>query len=245
VRAAPAQSLSFLSLLGFLSLSESWYICKKDMATPLKDLYSPAFYAGFCQVLKNILPAFGEKEFLGRIFTPAFPDYELKERMAHSARVLRHFMPADFDQAAPILIRIVDELWKAGLEKQSLEYMLLPEYVAMYGLDDFESSMTAMETITRFSSCEFAVRPFIIRYPERMLGRMLSWSKHPDERVRRLASEGSRPRLPWAIALHQRAGIDAKRGDRHYQETPFPDYHHKEILYWGAPTVGHRQRQGA
>lgn len=171
------------------------------MATPLKDLYSPAFYASFCQILKKILPAFDKKEFLDRVFTPEFPNYELKERMAHSARVLHHFMPAGFDQAAPILIRIVEELWKAGLEKQALEYMLLPEYVAMYGLDHFESSMTAMETITRFLSCEFAVRPFIIRYPDRMLGQMLAWSKHPDERIRRLASEGARPRLPWAIAL--------------------------------------------
>jgi 3-methyladenine DNA glycosylase AlkC len=171
------------------------------MGAPLKDLYSPSFYAGFGQVLKKTLPAFDEKEFIDRIFTPEFPNYELKERMAHSARVLHHFMPAQFDQASTILIRLVDELWKAGLEKQGLEFMLLPEYVSLFGLDHFESAVAAMETITRFSSCEFAVRPFIIKYGDRMLGQMLAWSKHPDERVRRLSSEGSRPRLPWAIAL--------------------------------------------
>lgn len=58
-----------------------------------------------------------------------------------------------------------------------------------------------MELVTTFTSCEFAVRRFIVKYGDTMLQKMLQWSLHKNEHVRRLASEGSRPRLPWAIAL--------------------------------------------
>jgi 3-methyladenine DNA glycosylase AlkC len=58
-----------------------------------------------------------------------------------------------------------------------------------------------MEYITQFISCEFAVRPFIMKYGDHMLSKMEQWSIHENHHVRRLASEGSRPRLPWAMAL--------------------------------------------
>jgi len=79
--------------------------------------------------------------------------------------------------------------------------MFLPEFIETRGLDDFETSIQAFEFITRFTSCEFAVRPFIHRYGQPMLDQMLLWSRHDHAMVRRLASEGARPRLPWAMAL--------------------------------------------
>lgn len=79
--------------------------------------------------------------------------------------------------------------------------MFVTEYVEKYGLDHFETSANAMEFITQFTSCEFAVRPFILNYEERMMQQMLTWSRHSHSHVRRLASEGCRPRLPWAMAL--------------------------------------------
>ncbi|GHT30337.1 hypothetical protein AGMMS49574_09790 [Bacteroidia bacterium] len=82
-----------------------------------------------------------------------------------------------------------------------VSFMFFPEYIEVFGLDDFETSVKTMEFVTQFTSCEFAVRPFIIKYGDKMLGRMLEWSLHENDMVRRLASEGSRPRLPWAMAL--------------------------------------------
>jgi 3-methyladenine DNA glycosylase AlkC len=79
--------------------------------------------------------------------------------------------------------------------------MFLPEYVEVYGINNFDESMAAFEFVTVFSSAEFAVRPFLIKYPEKMMKQMLAWSKHKEPMVRRLASEGSRPRLPWAMAV--------------------------------------------
>lgn len=81
--------------------------------------------------------------------------------------------------------------------------MCLPEYIQEYGLEHYKVSVQALGHITQFMSCEFAVRPFIIKYPGKMMQQMLRWSKHKDPRVRRLASEGCRPRLPWAITLPQ------------------------------------------
>jgi 3-methyladenine DNA glycosylase AlkC len=121
--------------------------------------------------------------------------------MTHTAKVMNHFFPDDSGKATAIIKQIIENLRIAGVKEDSLEFMFFPEYIAMYGIDDYENSISAFEFITRFTSCEFAVRPYILKYEEKMLDQMLSWSKHTDNRVRRLASEGSRPRLPWAMAL--------------------------------------------
>jgi 3-methyladenine DNA glycosylase AlkC len=80
--------------------------------------------------------------------------------------------------------------------------MVFPDFVEVYGLDDWASSIPALEFFTQFMSAEFAIRPFISRYPEKTLRQMLSWADHAHPGVRRLASEGCRPRLPWGMRLH-------------------------------------------
>jgi 3-methyladenine DNA glycosylase AlkC len=82
-----------------------------------------------------------------------------------------------------------------------LEYAILSAFVEQYGVDDYETSVKAIEEITQFTSCEGAVRPFIIKYPHEMMEQMFVWSNHHNQWVRRLSSEGCRPRLPWHIAL--------------------------------------------
>jgi 3-methyladenine DNA glycosylase AlkC len=79
--------------------------------------------------------------------------------------------------------------------------MFLPDFVEYYGLDDWEASLPALEHFTQLCSSEFAVRPFILRDSSRMMAQMLAWTQHDSHHVRRLASEGCRPRLPWAMAL--------------------------------------------
>ncbi len=101
------------------------------------------------------------------IFNNEFGGYELKERMAHTARVLNPFLPDDFNKAAKSIIRIIKNLRKAGFKEDSFEFMFFPEYIAMFGIDDFESSISAIEFITQFTSCEFAVRHFILKYEKK------------------------------------------------------------------------------
>lgn len=82
-------------------------------------------------------------------------------------------------------------------------------FVAAYGLDPahnggrdpFEASMRAQYELTRRFSAEFSIRPCLIRWPERTLARLKEWTRDADPHVRRLCSEGARPRLPWAVRI--------------------------------------------
>lgn len=79
--------------------------------------------------------------------------------------------------------------------------MFIPDYIEQTCLDHPDLACQAMEEITQFTSCEFAVRPFIIKYPKIMMQRMQKWATHEHPHVRRFASEGCRPRSPWAMAI--------------------------------------------
>ena len=71
----------------------------------------------------------------------------------------------------------------------------------MFGLEDYENSIKALEEFTIDSSSEFAIRQFILKYEDKTMQQMKIWAKSENEHIRRLSSEGCRPRLPWAIAL--------------------------------------------
>jgi len=171
------------------------------MAALLKDLYSPAFYNNFANVLAQVLPGFEQQQFISAIFDETFASKELKERMRHTAQVLHQFFPKDFAQAATLIRQLITQLRQNGIQEFSIEYMFLPDYIETYGLNDFNSAVNTMELVTQFTSCEFAVRPFLLKYGDRMLQQMTAWSLHENHKVRRLASEGTRPRLPWAMAI--------------------------------------------
>ncbi len=136
-----------------------------------------------------------------RIHTPAFDRMELKQRMRHTAMVLHQFMPSAYTEAVKVIEQLIPELRRTMIGMDMLPLMLLPDYVEVYGLDDYHISVRAIEQITQLVSCEFAVRPFLIRYTDAMLAQMLKWTDHDSYAVRRLASEGSRSRLPWAMAV--------------------------------------------
>jgi 3-methyladenine DNA glycosylase AlkC len=170
------------------------------MSSLLKDIYSPAFYDSLSDVLIKTVPAFNKQRFIKKIYQEGFEDKELKERMKHTTEVLHEFLPADYEQAIPIIEKTIDALRRAGYG-EALEFIFFPDYLATYGLEHYETSVKALELVTQFITCEFAIRPFILKYGDRMLQQMLAWSLHKSEKVRRLASEGSRPRLPWAMAI--------------------------------------------
>ena len=121
---------------------------------------------------------------------------ELKERMRHITSVLHDFLPTDYRAALNILRQVAPQLGQYGFEN-----MVFSDYVERYGLDDWDASIPALEQFTQQISAEFAVRPFIVQDQARMMAQMLRWTRHKHEGVRRLASEGCRPRLPWGIAL--------------------------------------------
>jgi 3-methyladenine DNA glycosylase AlkC len=167
----------------------------------LKDLYSPAFYKKLSDAMGVIVPSFNKQRFISQIFTDDFGSKELKARMRHTSEVLHGFMPSDFKKSARILDKLIVHLKKEGIGEDGLAFMFIPDYIEIYGIDEFETSMKAIESVTQFVSCEFAVRPFLVRYDSEMIKQMKQWSTHENFKVRRLATEGSRPRLPWAMAI--------------------------------------------
>ncbi len=167
----------------------------------LKDLYSPVFYQEFARVMQQVIPDFDKTRFIDLIFDAGFANMELKDRMRHTTRVLHRFMPAGFSEAVAVIDALITELRTDPLGKNSFLFLFLPDYIETYGLDDFDTAVAAIERVTQFISCEFAVRPFLRRYFVPMMAQMQAWAHHPNHHVRRLASEGSRPRLPWGMAV--------------------------------------------
>lgn len=171
------------------------------MSYLLKDLYSRTFYERLSGVLTTTVPGFDQPRFMAAIFDSEFVNKELKDRMKHTSRVLHGFLPADYAKRVELLTNIVNQLRAEHFGEDSLVFMFLPDYIETYGIDYYEISIKALENITQFVSCEFAVRPFLLKYGDKMLAQMTTWSRHENHKVRRLASEGSRPRLPWAMAV--------------------------------------------
>lgn len=171
------------------------------MAELLKNIYSKAFLDDFSVFLEQMLPNFNKEDFVKDIISDNWEEKELKQRMKHIAVILKKNLHDDYEENIQIIIQIIHQIRKNGFGEKSIEYMFFPEFIERYGLDHFDISMNAIEQITQFTSCEFAIRPFIKKYPEKTMSIMLDWSHHSNHLVRRLSSEGCRPRLPWAMAL--------------------------------------------
>lgn len=167
----------------------------------IKDIYNKAFYERLAASLESVVPNFNSGGFMKAILSAAFYQMEWKERVQHTTKVLHDFMPKNFAESTKLMELIVEQLRADGFGEQGLVFMFLPDYIATYGLDDFENAVRALEFLTQFISAEFAVRPFLLKYGDLMMAEMLRMSTHSNHHVRRFASEGSRPRLPWGAAI--------------------------------------------
>jgi 3-methyladenine DNA glycosylase AlkC len=169
----------------------------EESFTLKESLFNQDSVAGFAAAIQSVYPAFDEEAFLRGVFDESWPDRALMNRMRHVTTVLHDGLPADYRQAAALLIEASPNLSGGGFID------IVPcDYAAVYGLDDLETSIPLLEESTKLTSAEFAVRPFIEKYPGPMMAQMLVWADHEHHGVRRLASEGCRPRLPWGIRLH-------------------------------------------
>lgn len=165
------------------------------MAEALKDqFFQRPFVEALSSNVKAVYRDFKEDIFLKRVYVKAWDGYPLKKRMNHITACLGSGLPDDYPTALIMLQSIYHQF-------HGFDAMIFPDFVAQFGLDYFEQSMRALALFTMNSSGEFAVRPFILKYEDRTMAKMLTWSRSENFHVRRLASEGCRPRLPWAMAL--------------------------------------------
>jgi len=169
----------------------------------LKDLYSLDFYREFCSIANAEIKDFSEKKYLELILTEEFHSMELKQRIRHTAICLSHFLPKDYRSAAQIIANLSKVVKNKIGKDQSFEYIFLADYIEEFGVEYFEESMNAIEIVTQCTSCEFAIRPFLLHYFDQTLNRLLQFASHSEANVRRFSSEGSRSRLPWGKGVPQ------------------------------------------
>ena len=169
-------------------------------STLLKDILNKDYLQKLAADIKTAYAPFEANAFVESVMDETWDNLELKARGRHITLNLGKFLPKDYKESISIIDKIVihQGSWLDGFA------MFFPDYVEVYGQDEenWDTSMAALARYTIHASAEFAVRPFIINHEECMMAQMLAWASHEDENVRRLASEGCRPALPWAQALN-------------------------------------------
>ena len=164
------------------------------MPEPLKNLYNKQLITNLGNEILNRYDDFDQKAFANSVFDKSWQGKELKQRMRHIARCLHQHLPANYKKTIKILKPVSSRF-------SGFEYMFFQDFVECFGLDDFATSIDALEHFTKYASSEFAVRAFILQDEKRMMKQMMSWARSDNHHIRRLASEGCRPRLPWAVSL--------------------------------------------
>ncbi len=158
-------------------------------------------------------------ELLGKKIQSVYPKFDLQkyiktiqaecESLSYTKRIelhsktLHQLLPKDYPKAIEILTSILGEENPNETGMFTNYYWIMPigKFVELYGLGDFEISIKALEEITKRNTGEYAIRPFIRKYPDQTIQIMLNWSLSKNFHLRRLASEGCRPKLPWSTKL--------------------------------------------
>lgn len=177
----------------------------------LKDhLFNQAKIEKIADELQAVYPKFSKHDFVQTVVSK-FPDLELKQRITWIAECLKQYLPADYEKAVSILCRALPQPCDPTLSDDDFgDFIYAPynEFVAKYGCSKryLEVSLDAIHQITTRFSAEDAIRYFINAFPDETLARLRVWVGDSHYHVRRLVSEGTRPKLPWA----QKIGLDMK-----------------------------------
>jgi 3-methyladenine DNA glycosylase AlkC len=164
------------------------------MAEPLKEMFNRVYFERLARELEAVYPPLKCSAFLNDVQL-GNEARELNARMRHAAITLRSHLPSDYRKAVHVLKDLAPRMPKGYTA------LLYPDFVGVHGLHEPAFSLEALHYFTGFGSSEFAVREFFRCDVQGTLKVMRNWAEDEDEHVRRLASEGSRPRLPWSFRL--------------------------------------------
>jgi len=178
---------------------------KKEKFSLKDKLFSPQKIEMIASEIKEVYPTFEASQFTKETLVK-FPKLELKERIYHIRDMLHKYLPNDYEQAVTILIQALPaELDPSKSDDDFGDFIYAPysEYMTAYGCSEetLDFSFQALREITKRFSVEFAIRDFINNYPEQTLAMLEECAKSENYHERRLASEGLRPKLPWAKKL--------------------------------------------
>ena len=174
------------------------------MAKKLKLWFDIALAEKLAENTLKVSKEFKHTLFLNHIKT-SIENQELKSRIETFADAFFIAFNKNYELGCKALLQTVgpENLKEIGMFTEYYWLMPFAKFVEKYGLNNYDLSMHAISEITKRNTCEFTIRPFIENYPEKTLNQMLVWSKHENFHVRRLSSEGIRPRLPWATKLNE------------------------------------------
>ena len=164
-----------------------------DKVAYLSGLFSAAY------------PAFKPDQFQQDVVSQ-FPQLELKERINHIAEQLHAHLPSDYPTALGIILKALPpELDPTKTDDDFGDFIIGPlnHFVALYGCtaEHLDASLNGMKAITKRASAEDAIRYFINAFPEQSLDFLTRCATDENYHVRRWASEGTRPKLPWSQKL--------------------------------------------
>jgi len=146
--------------------------------------------------------SFNKKSFVKAVDTQV-DALELKDRVEMIADELHVHLGGNYKTGVATLMSVLgpENEEETGMFANFYWVMPIAKYIEKYGLDDYKLSIKAIEEITKRNTGEYTIRPYIERYPKKTMAVLQRWSKNKNKHVRRLSSEGPRPRLPWASKL--------------------------------------------
>jgi 3-methyladenine DNA glycosylase AlkC len=154
------------------------------------------------QKISYVSPDFNSSGYISEI-KKQVEDLSYTQRVEVHAKALQKYLPQNYPHALKILTSILGEENPNETGMFTHYYWILPigKFVELYGLEYFDDSLQALAQITKRNTVEYAIRAYIRKYPKKTLRIMKTWSKSENFHLRRLASEGLRPKLPWATKL--------------------------------------------
>ena len=160
----------------------------------MKHWFDETFYRRTAKQLAALHPRFDARRFVAHALD-GLEERELMARLQRTAEAFHHALPLSLDEQLIVLRAHAAQIGHGFIA-------IWPcAHVAAHGLEQASVALPALRDLTRHGSAEFAIRPFLVRDLPGTLAVMREWAKSDDEHIRRLASEGSRPRLPWGLRL--------------------------------------------
>ena len=179
------------------------------MADAFKNRIDADLVGAIAKHLVRVSKEFPQDRFV-KLANTGLGELELKERVTHLADALAHCLPENFDEAVAVLERSLaperfdDDLAKLTTSEHGLAgWAVWPmtDYIARCGLAHPERALKALHALTKRNTAEYAIRPFLVGHRDLTMAAFKRWVHDPSPHVRRLVSEGSRPRLPWGMQL--------------------------------------------
>jgi 3-methyladenine DNA glycosylase AlkC len=172
------------------------------MASQLKDQFGESAPRAIAAMIRAVHANFPHDEFITDV-RAGYGPLSLTQRGAHVAAALKKHLPPEYPHAVRILVESASQPHGHRASGGMAAFLYMPHlfFIARHGLDHFEESMRAQHALTQRFTAEFSIRAYLEKHPARTLALLREWTCDPSEHVRRLVSEGTRPRLPWAPRL--------------------------------------------